>query len=102
MKKLALFMLTTAFVAGNALAQSTSSPVPSSEEIQAEGDSGRSTKHGVNNDADERAKADRDGERSTTGSGLRDRPIDRPATIKKPAGDDASGQDTTPSGLTRD
>ena len=102
MKKVALLMLTTAFVAGNALAQSASSPIQRSKGIEAEGDSGPSTKHGINKDADDRAKADREGERTTTGSGLRDRPIDRPATVQKPAGDDASNQDTTPSGLTRD
>jgi hypothetical protein len=101
MKQIPLLVLVTALAAGSAFAQPTSSPVPSLKDIEAEGDSGPSTKHGVNKAPDQRTTADRNGEPTTTGSGLRDKPNDTPAN-KQPTQDNAADNDTTPSGLTRD
>jgi hypothetical protein len=101
MRKVFLLMLATAITAGSAFAQSTPGSMPSSRGMEAEGDSGPPTnQQGVNRDADERAKADRKGEPATMGSGLRDRPIETPAT-RQPSGN-LNNDDRTPSGLTRD
>jgi hypothetical protein len=101
MRKLFLVVLATAMATGSVFAQSAPSPTPSPRGIEAEGDSGPPrNQHGVNMDADERAKADRKGEPTTMGSGLRDRPVETPAT-ERPSGT-PNNDDRTPSGLTRD
>jgi hypothetical protein len=101
MKKLTLLAFAAALATGTAWAQSNTIPVPSEKGIEAEGDSGRPAGNRANKDADERAKADKQGEQSTTGSGLRDWPKDAPNAGGK-SDRDAIDNDKTPGGLTRD